>query len=77
VISTHLLETEDRIAQFSGDASKPDMSYVFWIYSLGIYRHVLAMLGFDIARTVTGQFRYNTLNGSFLRTAIVAIGTQR
>ena len=50
VINTDVLETEDRIARFDGDASRPDFDYVFWTYSLGTYRHVLRMLGFETIR---------------------------
>lgn len=72
VISTELLNTEEPTARFSGNAGRPDVDYVFWVYSLGVYRHVLKMLGFDIVRVVTKKFRYTHLSGDYPRTAIVA-----
>jgi 2-polyprenyl-3-methyl-5-hydroxy-6-metoxy-1,4-benzoquinol methylase len=72
VINTDVLETEERIARFDGDASRPEIDYVFWTYSLGTYRHVLAMLGFDIIRTVKKAFRFTDVEGMYPRTAIVA-----
>jgi SAM-dependent methyltransferase len=72
VISTDLRETEDPIAHFMGRIDLPNNDHVFWVYSLGVYRHVLLMLGFNIIRTVTRDFRFNWRNGDFPRTAIVA-----
>jgi SAM-dependent methyltransferase len=72
VVSTDLLETEDRIARFDGNADRPDIDFVFWTYSLGTYRHIFRMLGFEIVRTVKREFRYTHLNGMYPKTAIVA-----
>lgn len=59
VITTPLIPTEDRIASFLGDSTKPELNYVWWTYSLGVYREVLRMLGFEIDRVEEGR-------GSFL-----------
>jgi SAM-dependent methyltransferase len=72
MINTDLLPTEERIARFDGDAGNPDVDYVFWTYSLGTYRHVLRILGFEIVRTETYEFRYTHVEGMYPRTAIVA-----
>jgi len=72
VINTEVLETEDRIARFDGDASRPDFDYVFWTYSVGTYRHVLRMLGFEIIRITKQDYRHTLLEGLYPRTAIVA-----
>jgi hypothetical protein len=72
VISADILETEERSARFDGDAARPAVDYVFWTYSLGTYRHILAMLGFEIIRTVKENFRYTMVEGMYPRTAIVA-----
>lgn len=50
IITTPILETDEKIARFEGDCLKPDQDYVFWTYSRGIYHHVLGMLGFEIER---------------------------
>jgi hypothetical protein len=64
-------------ARFDGNADRPDADFVFWTYSMGIYRHVFRMLGFEILRAVKRDFFYTHMNGMFPRTAIVArrIGT--
>ncbi len=75
VISTDIsgaLDTEEPFAKFLGNADNPQADYVFWLYSLGVYRQLLKMLGFRIARTIPGMYRYNVLEGDFIRTAIVA-----
>jgi hypothetical protein len=45
IINTWLLETEDPVARFAGNAEAPDSDYTFWFYSMGIYRQVLKMPG--------------------------------
>lgn len=73
VINTSFLETEEKMARFEGDAGNPELNYVFWTYSLGIYRNVLRMLGFEIERLVKGEFKANFIGGGLhSRTAIVA-----
>jgi hypothetical protein len=71
-ISTEVIETEEAVARFAGNADRPETDYVFWVYSLGTYRHVLKMLGFEIVRTVKRDFISNRYKGAFPRTAIVA-----
>ncbi len=72
VINTDVLKTDEAIAKFMGDSERPDIDYVFWVYSVGVYRHVLRMLGFDIIRLVESNFFFADLNEWFPRTAIVA-----
>jgi SAM-dependent methyltransferase len=72
VISTDVIESDEPIAKFMGDAKRPEIDYVFWTYSTGVYRQVLEMLGFQIMRTTKSDFNYRVLKGSFPRTAIVA-----
>ena len=72
VINTGVLKTDEPIAHFMGDSAKPQIDYVFWLYSVGVYRHVLRMLGFEIVRTEDASFLFNDLNQWAGRTAIVA-----
>ena len=58
VVVTPLLETEDPIARFEGRASNPDADFTWWVYSLGVYREVFGMLGFEIANVTRAQFYY-------------------
>ena len=67
-----LLNTERRIAHFLGDAGRPQDCAGFWLYSLGTYRHIFAMLGFNIVRVTTDQFLFPDGGGMVPRAAIVA-----
>lgn len=64
--------TEHRTAALIGHAQRPQEELAFWAYSLGSYRHVLAMLGFNIARVTTDMFNYRGGAGFVPRHAIVA-----
>jgi hypothetical protein len=47
VINSEVIDSNDKFARFNGDATKPQFDYVFWTYSMGVYREVLKMLGFQ------------------------------
>lgn len=63
---------DDRIAHFQGDCRKPDEDYVFWVYSRGVYKHVLKMLGFDIVKIGEFTFKANWSGQDELRYVITA-----
>jgi SAM-dependent methyltransferase len=71
-ITTPALHTEDPIARFVGDRNKPTVDFVFWVYSIGIYRHVLGMLGFEIDQVKRPSFFCNIHNKHIEVTTIVA-----
>ncbi len=71
-IVTPVLDTEEKIARFDGDAARPDADYVWWTYSLGTYRHVLRMLGFEIERVTTGRYWFEVGETYGERSTIVA-----
>ena len=75
VVVTPMLETEERIAHFEGLASKPENDFTWWTYSLGIYREVFAMLGFNIARVTRAKFHYMYGDRFEERSTIVAVRT--
>lgn len=56
VINTDLLDSDQPLALFKGDPALPDNSYVFWTYSLEVYRRVLEILGFRIVRVEENMF---------------------
>ena len=72
VIVTPVLETEERIARFEPSADNPDYDYTWWRYSTGVYREVLRMLGFEIARITRAQYYYNHGDRWEERTTIIA-----
>lgn len=59
ILVTDVIETEDPIARFLPRADRPEMDYTWWLYSIGIYREVLGMLGFGIDRITKGRYRFN------------------
>jgi len=71
-ITTPALHTEDPIARFVGDQDKPTVDFVFWVYSIGIYRHVLGMLGFKILNVKRPSFFYEIDKREVEATTIVA-----
>jgi SAM-dependent methyltransferase len=72
VINSVIIDTDDKIARFEGDASRPEVDYVWWTYSRGVYTHVLRMLGFEITSISSGTYNYVFANLAEERTTIVA-----
>ena len=64
VIVTPLIETDERIARFEPTADNSGQDYTWWTYSVGIYREVLAMVGFKIVRITHGSY-YHEYAGRF------------
>jgi len=72
VITGPLIDTDEKIARFEGDASKPEVDYVWWTYSRGVYTHVLRMLGFEITNISYGRYKFVAANVLDHRATIVA-----
>ena len=72
VIVTPLLETDEPMARFEGNAAKPDADFTWWTYSLGVYREVLDMLGFGIERVNRASYHYMYGDRDEERSTIVA-----
>ena len=72
VITTPLIETTEKIARFEGDAARPEVDYVWWLYSIPVYREVLAMLGFTIERIEKKAFLFENAGRRDVRHIIVA-----
>jgi SAM-dependent methyltransferase len=73
VIISPLLQTDERIARFESLASNPDADFTWWSYSLGVYREVLGMLGFSIAKVTKAEYRYMHGDRFEERSTIVAV----
>lgn len=58
VLVTPLLQTEERIARFEPTAANPQQDFTWWTYSLGVYREVLSMLGFEITSITSSTYFY-------------------
>ena len=48
VLVTPLIQTEERVARFEPRADRPEQDFTWWTYSVGLYREVLAILGFRV-----------------------------
>ena len=75
VITTPIIDTNKKIARFEGDASRPEVDYVWWTYARGVYAHVLRMLGFEILQITNGKYKFVLRNSLEKRHTIVAIRT--
>lgn len=73
VLISPLLQTDERIARFEALASNPDADFTWWIYSLGVYREVFAMLGFSIAKVSHAEYYYMYGDRFEERSTIVAV----
>lgn len=73
VLVSPLLQTDERIARFEALASNPDADFTWWTYSLGVYREVLGMLGFKIAKVSQAKYYYMYGDRFEERSTIVAV----
>ena len=75
VLVTPLIQTEDRIARFEAAADRPADDYTWWTYSVGLYREVLAILGFQIAKISYAEYYHEYEQRSEERPTLVAVRT--
>jgi hypothetical protein len=75
ILVTPLIQTEERIARFEPTADRPEADYTWWTYSVGVYREVLAMLGFRIASITTAEYYHDYERRFEERQTIVAART--
>jgi SAM-dependent methyltransferase len=73
VIVTSLTPEDEPIAYFAGRQAHPERDYTWWVYSIGVYREVLGMLGFTIKSVTTGSYFYDHGQRFEERSTIVAV----
>jgi SAM-dependent methyltransferase len=73
VLATPFLDTDEPLARFEPAASNPEQDYTWWTYSRGVYREVLAMLGFKIDRMTTSSYYYSQMKIWGKRPTLVAV----
>jgi SAM-dependent methyltransferase len=73
VIVTPLRQEDEPVAYFAGRAAHPERDFTWWIYSIGVYREVLAMLGFRIDHVKTDSYFYDYGKTLEERSTIVAV----
>ena len=73
VLVTPLIHTDERVARFEPRAERPEQDFTWWTYSVGLYREVLAILGFRVERIVYSNY-YHEYEGRFeQRPTVVAV----
>jgi SAM-dependent methyltransferase len=75
ILVTPLIQSEERIARFEPTADRPEADYTWWTYSVGVYREVLAMLGFRIASITSAEYYHDYERRFEERQTIVAMRT--
>jgi SAM-dependent methyltransferase len=73
VLVTPLIQTDERIARFEPTADRPEADYTWWTYSVGLYREVLAILGFRIERISYGNYYHEYEQRFEERPTLVAV----
>ncbi len=73
VLVTPLLQTDEVIARFEPRAANPEQDFTWWTYSIGVYREVLAMLGFRIERITYASYYHDYERRLEERPTIVAV----
>jgi SAM-dependent methyltransferase len=56
VIVSPLIHSDESIAHFEGSVDRADNEFTWWTYSIGLYREVFKMLGFEIDRITESQY---------------------
>ena len=72
IVVTSLLETDEPIARLEGRASNPGADFTWWVYSIGVYREVFGMLGFEIEKISRAHYYYMYGDRDEERATIVA-----
>jgi 2-polyprenyl-3-methyl-5-hydroxy-6-metoxy-1,4-benzoquinol methylase len=72
IITTPIIDSDEKIARFEGDAGRPEVDYVWWTYARGVYAQVLPMLGFEIVKISNGRYNFVLGNSMEERATIVA-----
>lgn len=52
VIDTVDISQEDRYAHLEFGADNPSGHFIWWVYSIGLYREVFAMMGYQVVSVV-------------------------
>jgi SAM-dependent methyltransferase len=72
IVVTPLLDTDEAITRFEGRANNPEADFTWWVYSVGVYREVFGMLGFEIEKISRANYYYMYGDRDEERATIVA-----
>lgn len=72
IINTSQTEENDPIARFLATPAVPQQNYTWWLWSKGMYRTALSILGFSDIKTTNARYKCLLSGKSEMRTTIVA-----
>ena len=72
VVVTPLVESDEPIARFEPRAANPEQDFTWWTYSAGLYRELLAILGFRVDSVTTAEYWHDYAQQFEPRATIVA-----
>lgn len=76
IITEGMDATDEPLSKLIGRANRPDLDYAFWHHSVGLYREVLAMLGFTLKHKHPSAYRCN-VEGNPIDTPITTLVFER
>jgi SAM-dependent methyltransferase len=73
VLVTPLIESDEKIARFEPSTDRPEDDFTWWTYSVGLYRELLAILGFEIEKISRSEYFHEFENRMEERSTLVAV----
>jgi len=73
VLVTPLVESEEKFARFEPSVERPADDFTWWTYSLGLYRELLAILGFRIEKVSRASYFHDYEKRLEERSTLVAV----
>ena len=73
VLVTPLIQTDEKIARFEPSADRPEDDFTWWTYSIGLYRELLTILGFEIERITYANYYHEFADRLEERSTLVAV----
>ena len=73
VLVTPLIQSDEKIARFEPSADRPADDYTWWTYSIGLYRELLAILGFRIEKISYANYYHEFAGRMEERPTLVAV----
>lgn len=73
VLVTPMIESDEKIARFEPSVGRPEDDFTWWTYSVGLYREVLAILGFKIEKISRAEYYHEFAGRMEERHTLVAV----
>ena len=73
VLVTPLVESNEKIARFEPNADRPEADFTWWTYSVGLYRELLRILGFEIEKITRANYYHEFAGRLEERASLVAV----